>query len=311
VRFEEAAEDLRTFYAATGKRDLTEYGCRLAHLTPFFEGRRIAGIGPAEATAYAAARMAEGAASGTARKELATLITMLRRAYKNNKLARLPALDKPDEGPPRSGFFEAEQFQAVRRRLRPDLQVAVTVAHVFGWRKGEVLGLERRHVDIAVGTLSLDVGGTKNDDGRVVYMTLEVTHLVAEQLARVDALQKHLGRIIPFLFPHLEGRHQGQRIRDFRKAWSTACRASGVSGRLVHDLRRTAVRNMERAGVPRSVATKLTGHRTESVYRRYAIVKDSDLQEAAMKLAGHANSGAFSGAFGRDAGNPVAEAVRI
>ena len=99
-------------------------------------------------------------------------------------------------------------------------------------------------------------------------------------------MERHTGRIIPYLFPHLDGRHQGKRIRDFRKAWLTACRKAGMPGRLCHDFRRTAVRNMERQGVPRSVAMKITGHGTEHVYRRYAIVSDADLQAAAQKLAG-------------------------
>jgi integrase len=69
------------------------------------------------------------------------------------------------------------------------------------------------------------------------------------------------------------------------RSWLSACKAAGVPGRIFHDLRQTAVRNLERAGVPRSVAMKMVRHKTEPVYRRYAIASDADLREAAVKLA--------------------------
>jgi integrase len=90
----------------------------------------------------------------------------------------------------------------------------------------------------------------------------------------------------PALFPHLSGRFTGQPRRDFRRAWATACDKAGVPGMLRHDLRCTAVRNMEQTAVPRSVAMKLTGHRTENVYPQYAIVSPVDLRAAALTLAG-------------------------
>ena len=76
-------------------------------------------------------------------------------------------------------------------------------------------------------------------------------------------------------------------MQDSRKAWSHACEQVGLIGMLQHDFRRSAVRNMERAGVPRSVAMKISGHKTESIYRRYAIVSESDIQDATRRLLGH------------------------
>ena len=74
-------------------------------------------------------------------------------------------------------------------------------------------------------------------------------------------------------------------------SWRNACESAGLPGRLPHDFRRTAVRNLERAGVSRSVAMKMTGHKTEAVYRRYAIVSEQDLHEAAQKLTASTERG--------------------
>jgi integrase len=72
-------------------------------------------------------------------------------------------------------------------------------------------------------------------------------------------------------------------IAEFRGAWERACRVAGCPGRLFHDLRRTAARNMTRAGVPRHVAMAVTGHLTESMFRRYDIVDEGDLRRAAQQ----------------------------
>jgi integrase len=211
----------------------------------------------------------KGAAGGTIRRELGTLTKMLRLAYQNGKLARLPMFQKPKEAAPRGGFFEWPQYEAVRRQLEPDLRVAVTVAYTFGWRmQSEVLTLERRHLDLEAGTLRLDPGMAKNEEGRVVYLTPELRMLLGEQLERVRDLERSRKEIVPWLFPHLGPRLGGQRIRDFRKAWAEACKAAGVPGAFHHDFRRTAVRNLVNAGVPERVAMSITGHKTRTVFDR-------------------------------------------
>jgi integrase len=220
-------------------------------------------------------------------RELALLIKMLRVAYEGGKLLRLPVIRKLKEAPPRQGFFEPVAFEAVRRELRPDLQVAVALAYALGWRcQSEVLTLEFRQLDLEAGTLRLDPGQAKNEEGRFVYLPADLLPLVAAQVERVRALERKLGRIIPHLFPHLRSRHRGERIQDFRRAWQGACRRAGVPGMLRHDFRRTAVRNLVHSGVPERVAMQITDHKTRSVFDRYHIVTPTELQEAARRLTG-------------------------
>jgi len=294
VTFDEARADLVAYYTTRKTRDLGEAEARLKHLDTFFSGRRLVTIGDAEITEYAQQRQAgttladgttkPGAANGTVNRELETLSKLMRLAYKRGKLQRFTGIEKLPESAPRAGFVTADQFASIRKRLPEELQAAVSVAYTFGWRKREVLDLCREHYDAQEGTLRLDPGTTKNDDGSVVYLTPEIAAMLETQARRVRDLERKTGRIIPWLFPHLGGAYAGERISDPRKAWKSACKAAGRPGTIIHDLRRSAVRNLTGAGVSDVVAMKMTGHRTRSVFDRYNIVSAAELQDAAVKL---------------------------
>ena len=139
--------------------------------------------------------------------------------------------------------------------------------------------LEWRQVDFPAGELRLDPDTTKNDDGRVFPMTAELRAVLEQQWQVTQALAKTTGRICPWVF-----HRDGKRVKSFQKRWQTASLKAGCPGRIPHDLRRTTLRNLVRAGVPERVAMQLAGHKTRSVFERYNIVSPGDLREAAAKL---------------------------
>jgi integrase len=118
-----------------------------------------------------------------------------------------------------------------------------------------------------------------------VYLTLELKVGLAEQLARVQALERDTGEAMPWVFPHLRGPFKGRRIKNFFYTWRRACREVGCGGLLRHDLRRTAIRNMINMAVPERVTMAVTGHKTPSVLHRYCIVSPADLRDVARRLS--------------------------
>src|ERR1019366_9135175 len=168
----------------------------------------------------------------------------------------------------------------------------VEFAHVTGWRTpGEILPLEWRHVDMQAGEVRLDAGTTKNGEGRVFPFTTALRRVLEDQQTIADQFKK-AGVITPHVFVYIVGQKTGQRITEsgFNKAWRKARVAAGCPGRIPHDFRRTAVRNLVRAGVPERVAMQLTGHKTRAVFERYNIVSSGDLRDAAQRLDTYAGN---------------------
>lgn len=268
-------------YVANNRRSMPRIRSGLLHLRPVFGHLRARAISRDRIVEYARQRRDEDATPATINRELSCLKRMFTLGRQAGKLALTPHIPMLKEAAPRAGFFEREQFEAVLARLSEDLRAPVHAAFLTGWRlRSELLTRQWRHVDFTNGWIRLDPGETKNGEGRMFPLVPELRAVLERQRARTTALEREQGRIIASVF-----HRAGVPIRDMRTPWAQACRSAGVPGRLMHDMRRTAVRNLERAGVPRSTSMKLVGHQTESVYRRYAIVDEAMLREGAEKLA--------------------------
>ena len=205
---------------------------------------------------------------------------MFRLGKHAGKLGELPFISLLQEDNIRKGFFEPAQCQAVLRHLPDDLKPVVEVAYITGWRvPSEVLTRQWQHVDFDNGWLRLEPGETKNRKGRNFPMTERLRAVLQDQRERTSALERSTRKIIPWIF-----HRNGSPIKSLYTSWKRACRDAGLPGRILHDFRRTAVRNLERAGVPRADAMAMVGHLTESIYRRYAISDEASLKDSAIKL---------------------------
>ncbi len=289
VRFEELADDLLTDYRINGKRSLDRAEWALKHLQAHFGGWRALAITTPAVRSYIEKRQQEGAKNGTINRELDVLKRMFSLAMVSEKILRRPHIPMLDEDNVRTGFFSEVDFLALHDALPEYLRPVVTFAYTYGWRKGEILSLTWDRVDLVGGTVRLDPGSTKNREGRTVVLTEELRSLLLRQWegARAIVGKQKLGpsprevvQAIPWVF-----HRNGQPIRDFRRAWTTACKSAGLGGRIPHDFRRTAIRNMVRAGIPERVAMMISGHKTRSVFDRYDIVSEGDLREAAKRLS--------------------------
>ncbi|MGH7845023.1 MAG: tyrosine-type recombinase/integrase, partial [Candidatus Binatia bacterium] len=293
--FEDMAAMLTNDYKANGYSSLNRAEDAVNHLREFFGDRRAIEITGDRITAYITYRQ-ENAKNSTINNELSALGRMFTLALRAGKAASKPYIAKLQTNNVRKGFFEREQLDSVLKHLPEHLKPVAETEYITGWRvHNEILTRQRHHVDLKAGWLRLEPGETKNREGRNFPLTPRLRQILQAQIERTEALQRAEGRIIPWLF-----HHNGRRIKSFRRSWLTACVKAGlgneirdargklvkkVATRIPHDFRRTAIRNLERAGVSRSDAMNMVGHKTESVYRRYAISDETSLKEAGAKLA--------------------------
>jgi integrase len=176
------------------------------------------------------------------------------------------------ENPPRQGFFEAAEYRAIRSHLPSPYQDVLDFAYYSGWRRREITELTWTEIDWDGGVVRLDPRRSKTITGRVLPMTLTLRAVIERR-----RVQRRSDSALVF---HKDGVTE----RTWKHAWAKACRAANLPGRYLHDCRRTAARNLVRAGVPERVAMTLLGHKTRSVFDRYNIVNERELHQAGERL---------------------------
>ena len=215
----------------------------------------------------------------TLNRRLQLLRQALTLAADRGLLAQVPKVRKLSElGHERSGFFEHAEFEAVVSHLPDYLQDFCRFAYLSGWRKGAIASLMWADVDLDARVIRLRPEHDKAGSGQVLPLEGELWQIIK----RREPERSRWGALAVLVF-----HHNTKPLRNFQKAWGTACRNAGVPNKLFHDFRRTAVRNLVRAGVPERVAMSVSGHKTRAVFDRYCIVSVEDMRAAQGSLQEH------------------------
>ena len=274
-------------------------GYRSEHLREYFgKDCKAREVTTARLRAYRVHRKEQGASIATVNREL----SVLRRGFKlaTDQVGAIPVFPMIKENNARAGFFEPDQLKKIEAAFPEQYRRIWQMFDETGWRGfSEILSRKKTDVDLDGGWLTIDASDNKTKRARRFPITPRLREIIEAQLAWSRAVELKLERVIPWLFHTAPGmrmrnKNPGGRISRSRwdHAWIAAFKKAGVpagtkvpGGRIPHDLRRTAAKRFVSAGVPQSVAMKLLGHETESIYRRYAIVDGPAMTEAAATLA--------------------------
>ena len=244
------------------------------NIRPFFGNLKAQRLTTDHMDRYREKRKGEGRSDSTVNRELSILRTSFHNARKRTppKVLSVPYFPIVAETNIRKGFLSDEQYDRLRGELPEELKALFVTAWITGLRRGEITAIQWPQVDFEAGLITLEKGETKNDEPRSVpILDGDMLDLLISSKRERDEQWPNS----PWVFSR-----RGERIIDFRWSWDEACKRAGVPDLNFHDLRRTAVRNMRRAGIPQVIRMKISGHKTDSMERRYNIVDAEDLQMA-------------------------------
>lgn len=272
-------------HAKNNVRESTEYIYRKVtenSLRPFFATLKACKVTTTKLNEYRQSRISAGRSEATANRELALVRIAYRLGQGCDKVLRVPKFPMVKEDNARQGFLRDEQYSALLATLPTELKSLFVTSYETGIRMGELLAIRWDQVDFEAGFIVLQGGETKNGEGRAVPI---VPGDMADLLSAAKQERDASYPTSPWVF-----NRQGEQIKDFRGTWAKARESAGVPDLNFHDLRRTAVRNMRKAGVPQVVRMKISGHKTDSMERRYNIVDTDDITAAKALMGARAKA---------------------
>jgi integrase len=278
LTLEDLEKELEADYRLHGRRSFETVKHCLKPLKEFFQHDRLFQITRPKLQEYQAARLNAGMARATINREVRYLLRGLKLLVEGKRLAAVPRVKLLENENIREGFLNRPEFEAMAEHLKPDVQDVVRFLYNSAWRSGEALKLEWAKVDMSDPQnwiVRLTRKNEKTKHPRTLPLVGELREVIERrlELRRPDC---------PCVF-----HRDGVPIKSFRAAFKAACKDAGLAGLLPHDMRRSAIRNFRKAGVSESDGMKLSGHRTNSVYKRYDIVDEADQRRAMERVQEH------------------------
>jgi integrase len=271
VKMAELFDSLERDYSINHRKSIATLPSRLAPLREAFGSMKAVDVTAHRIAKYIEERLAEDYSNASVNRELAALKRSFHLAVEQERISSAPPIKLLKEAAPRQGFVKAGDFELILRHLPEHLKDFCRFAYITGTRRGEISKLTWADVDRDVGKVVFRREHSKNGQPRTIRLVGDLYDIIERRW-----VARALGqRIIPFVF-----HRKGEQVQTFRKAWTRACTRAGFPMLLVHDLRRSAVRNLVDAGVDQTVAMRISGHQTASVFARYRIVSDDDIAAA-------------------------------